>query len=231
METKNIKAIVSILELVRQLEERSTNPETLDKKTLAKCAAILRGRGYSNVEISDFLKVDERTVQRYMKKMRLEIALNLDDNFQKELAAEIMNNARQQSQRLLRLSHSNDISTYEEARIVFMSNQIMLAGVMLLEKLGYLYKEIGINQLTMGGNSVSETKLREALGRNLIYAKKLTQDQKRRIIGYYFFRMQNSPNKEEEIRRDIDDLVFSFVGESERYKALTGKPAEESVAL
>lgn len=231
MKNNERRAIVNIVELVRQIEDRTLDPKTLDKKTLSRSAMILRSRGHSNIEISDLLKVDERTVLRYMKKAKSEVTIDFNADFQKEIAEEIMNDARQHSQRVLRLSYSRDLSASEEARIISMSYQIMLSGAIFLEKLGYLYKDIGINQLTTGGNSINETRLREALGKNLIYAKKLTQEQKSKIVSYYFSQMQIFPDKEEEIRRDVDALVFTYTGESEMYEAMTGKHANESVAL
>ncbi len=230
MESKEKKAVVNILELVKRIEDRAIDPQTLDKKTLIVCASRLRWRGHSNIEISDLLNVDERTVLRYLKKSKFDAVIDFNADFQKEIATEIINSARQHSQRVLRLSHSPNLTAYEEARMLTMSYQIMASGAMILEKLGYLYREIGINQVTMGGSSIDEKKLREALGKNLIYANKLTQEQKRKIVYYFFSQMQIDPKKEEEIRRGVDTLVFNFAEESEMYNAMIGKHINDNVA-
>lgn len=77
-----------IEEIANKLEVGLISPGTLDKETLAKCALFFKSRRYSEDEIACFLDVTVRTVERYIKKIKMENALRLGENFQKNLISD-----------------------------------------------------------------------------------------------------------------------------------------------
>lgn len=138
----NNPAKMSIFELVKQLEKGAVNPASLSKDALRKCADVYKARGYSNSQIAEILNVDDKTVQRYIKQQREENSLTIGDNFQKNMVGEIIRNWRNQYQRLIKLSYSDDLTPNEIMKAIYFGHQVEKDGVELLERLGYLTKEV-----------------------------------------------------------------------------------------
>lgn len=132
----------SIFDLVKDLEKKAVKPSSLSREALRKCADVYKGRGYSNTQIAEILEVDEKTVQRYIKQQREENSLTIGKNFQKNIVGEIIRNWKTQYQRLLKLSYSDDLTPNEIMKAIYLAHQVEKDGVALLERLGYLTKEV-----------------------------------------------------------------------------------------
>ncbi|MGA2774970.1 MAG: helix-turn-helix domain-containing protein [Candidatus Omnitrophota bacterium] len=155
---KTAYANLSLAELAKQLEIKIVDPATVDKKDLMKCALFFKSRGYSSEEIADHLKVDVRTVQRYIQQMRLENSLEFGPDFQRRIVREVIDDYAVRQQRLLKLSYAEDLSSYEQAKILFMCHQLQLSSMMLLERLGYLNKATGTSDLWRSTNKAQVAK-------------------------------------------------------------------------
>jgi len=140
---------LSIPELAQQIEDRKVDPKIFDKVALRKCAIFFKRRAYSNEDIAEILGVSSRTAMRYLRKIRAENSLKLGVNFQQELLGGILNNLKLRYQRLLRLSYSCNLSDYERARIVLMCHQVEMDGITLLNRLGYMSKEQGMEEVNL----------------------------------------------------------------------------------
>jgi transposase len=144
---KKGKEISSISELAKQLENKTINPAGQRKGDLKKCADLFKSRGYSNTDIAEILDVDEKTVQRYIKDQREENALAISSNFQKQIIGEVVRDWHKQYYRLLRLSYSEGITANEVMKAIYLAHQVEKDGVELLERLGYLSKSVGIDDI------------------------------------------------------------------------------------
>ncbi len=144
---KKVKEISSILELAKQLENKTINPTGQRKGDLKKCADLFKSRGYSNTDIAEILDVDEKTVQRYIKDQREENALAISSNFQKQIVGEIVRDWHKQYYRLLRLSYSEGMTANEVMKAIYLAHQVEKDGIELLERLGYLSKSVGMDDI------------------------------------------------------------------------------------
>jgi len=137
---------LSITELAKKVENQIIDSKVLNKELLEKCAVFYKvRRGYSNEDIAEILQVCTRTVERYIRNVRLDNSLQIGSNFQNEILGEVFNNLRLRYERLWRLSYSDQLSDYEKARVIFMCDQIEMNELLLLSRLGYLSKEQGLD--------------------------------------------------------------------------------------
>jgi len=144
---KNMEVRNSIFELAKQLENKSINPSDARKGDLKKCADLFKSRGYSNADIAEILDVDEKTVQRYIKDQREENALAISSDFQKQMVGEVVRDWHKQYYRLLRLSYSEGMTANEVMKAIYLAHQVEKDGIELLERLGYLSKSVGADDI------------------------------------------------------------------------------------
>ena len=227
MESKEKKVAVQISELVRQLEEQSSDPKILDKSTLRECAVFLKNKGYSSTEIGHVLKVNERTIQRYMKEYRKKTRLGLGENFHQDFVGEIVNNMRLRCQRLWKLAYSGKLSAYEEARVICMIHQIEMNKVAVLERLGYLQESQGKDELAKAYDlSVEKREQQEVMRMLWFHDKRLTSEQIEHLNNYYIGEKRIYPHKADEIPQRMNLMINMLVGENEdNMKELKGVAA------
>lgn len=210
------KVVAQISELIRQLEEQLIDPKTLDKITLQECAAVLKTRGYSSTEIANFLKVNERTIQRYIKVYRTKIKLELGENFQQELVAEIVNNMRLRCQRLWRLVHSGTLSASEEARAICAIHQIEMDKLSMMERLGYIQESQIREEVIRGYESAVDKREQEEVSRQpWIHDKRLTPEQITELKKFYISENRVYPHKSKELPKRMKILVEIATDENE----------------
>lgn len=216
MGSKEKKLALPISELVRQLEEQITDPNTLDKTTLKECAVFLRNKGYSSPEIARVLKVNERTIQRYMKMYRSEIKLELGEHFQLDFVGEIVNSMRLRCQRLWRLVYSGTLSVSEEARAICAIHQIEMDKLLMLERLGYIQESQGKQETSTAYEFSIEKRGQEEVMKMLwIHDKRLTLQQVDFLKNEYICQMRFYPHKVKEIPKRINLIIDMFIEENE----------------
>jgi len=215
---------LSISELVQKLKKGEIDSKELDKKVLWECARRLKREGFSWSEIASIFKTTERTAQRYLKKAKEEITLNLKNNFQLELAGEMLNNWRSRIQRLQRLLDSGKLSAFEEARVVLMAQKIEEELTEMFVKLGYFSKAQGDYDQRHAGLNASEIRERRAMGKRWMLAKKLTPDQRRSIADYYSHNIYQFPFLEKEIRKRTDEMLDKYMAENEILRKSKTRP-------
>ena len=139
MENENKKSdAVSVAEIINGLEAGTLKPGQFTKTVLGECAIVMKSRGYTNLEIGQLLQVTPRTVQRYLMRAREGNSLIASVDYQKNFMNETVGNLSAQSQRLIRLSYSTEISDSDRIRAIFAACQVQQNMVAMLERLGYL---------------------------------------------------------------------------------------------
>lgn len=139
---------MSVPELARQLEKRTIMPEGIRKAIRLECAWYLKSWGRSNAELGRLLALNVKMIQRYIAKKKKGISLKDDPGFQRELMSDIVYGWRARRQRLLRLSYADDISLAEELKILYLQHQIDKDMVEMLERVGYLSREFGLEDMS-----------------------------------------------------------------------------------
>ena len=138
---------MSTLELIERLKAKEITVAGLPKEILRRCALFMRSRGHSYSYIAEVMELSDKTIQRYVHEMREQESLKLGANFQKSIAAEFLNSWRAHSQRLLMLSYSPDLSVAEQIKTIFVLHQVEKDGIEVLERLGYLNKLTGEDEV------------------------------------------------------------------------------------
>ena len=137
----NLKAM-SAFDLIKQIEAGNLDPKTLSSDQKEICVEILFGRGYSNAMIAEELQVNVKWVYRAVKRIRHEKKLVIYPGYQKELVSELDRNWRIQSSRLTKMSFSEELSVGDRVRAILAAHQIQKNGLEMLERLGYVGKDI-----------------------------------------------------------------------------------------
>lgn len=202
----------SIFDFAKQLENKTTSPASLSKQILKKCAELFKSRGYSNIDIGQILEVDEKTIQRYIKDQREENALIIGANFQRQLVGEVVRTWRSQYYRLLRLSYSEDLTSNEVMKSIYLAHQVQKDGIELLERLGYLSKATGIDDIRKAieedrfGKISKQEELEDALekARNILKPAQIDQ-----ILKYL---EDHGKEMEEKIR----SMTARFIADNEQ---------------
>ena len=131
----------SVLDIVEALENKTLNPKELSKGTLKECIRVMRGKGYSSLEVGQTLKISTRSVQRCMEKIRRENVPKTSVDFQKGVVGEVINNLKAQYYRLIKISYMEDITCYERIRAIFAACQILKDATIIMERFGFLSKQ------------------------------------------------------------------------------------------
>lgn len=209
---------LSIPEVAQQIENRKIDPKMLDKAVLEKLAVYYKSRrGYKKEDIAEILQVCIRTVERYIANVRSENSLEIGVNFQDELLGEILSNSRLRYQRLWRLSYSDNLSDYEKARTILMSDQIEMNEIAFLSRLGYLSQEQGLDTVE---NIEEEAK---EMGRELKESVKkqislLNSQQWQATLNVF-------KSEKQKAEAMLEKMIKNYLVENEKQKNMTGDVA------
>jgi Tfp pilus assembly major pilin PilA len=202
----------TISELATQLESGSINAASLSGRARRGCALFFKSLRYENADIAAILNVGVRQVQRYFEKSKEETALALEPDFQGKIVDKIMKRSDARIQRMIRLSHAKDLSSYERARIIGMCHQIDMDNMALLEKYGYLNKD----QAKIDIDRAAETRKIEDEMRHREMFIKLTKSQQQQIQAAITEYAKESIKREKEICKSLDEMYFGFVEENKK---------------
>lgn len=182
MEKLDVKKM-SVQDIVKALEDKSISLEEVDKNILKECVVVMKNWGYRNSEIGNLLKVSDRSVQRYVSDVRESNSLATTADFQKRFMAEAISNFRTQYYRLIRISHSEGVTTFEKTRAIFAACQVLKDVIVIMERLGYVSIE---NTQKLKAQEEEQIRLTDYLAKRVTeFApdyKTLTLDQQGEII-------------------------------------------------
>ena len=204
----------SIEENAKKLEEGIINPKSLDKKTLAEYAIFYKSRRYPEERIARILCVTKRTVERYIKKIKMENSLQLGENFQKNLLNEVMYYWQESLRRLTHLSYKQGLRPYEECKMIHMCHEVMMDGIALLERLSYLDKQQSMLDITSKNDHAMmiDKIMRDPLMKK---SKKLTQEQRNEVAEFIGRECKEGLNAKE-FRKEWKKMVDNFSAENKR---------------
>lgn len=210
---------LSISELAKKIESQIIDPKMLSKEVLEKCAVFYKvRRGYTNEDIAEILQVCSRTVERYIKNVRLNNSLQIGANFQDEILGEVLNNLRLRYERLWRLSYSDQLSDYEKARVIFMCDQIEMNKLLLLSRLGYLNKEQALDAFKELKEEMEDLRRRD---------NELRDERLRSLTSQQFQYLREVwKAKSAETEVVLEKIVADCEAENERQIELTGHVAD-----
>ena len=128
----------SVLDLIRGLQSGSTSGASLTPGDRWRCVEHLSAEGYSAAEISEILKVSQRTIARDRTVIRQHNALERDPKLTAEMVGYLVQQAEQgvgRIRRVIRDSHTSPGVKIDGERACWLiSNQL----VERLQSLGYL---------------------------------------------------------------------------------------------
>ena len=132
MEKLDVKKM-SVQDIVKALEDKSISLQEVDKNILKECVVVMKNWGYRNSEIGSLLEISDRSVQRYVNDVRESNSLSATVDFQRQFMAEAISNFRTQYYRLIRMSHSEGVTTLEKTRAIFAACQVLKDVIVMLK--------------------------------------------------------------------------------------------------
>ena len=131
-------ATMSVYDIAMAIELGKLDPGHVEKDTQIDCVFVYRARRYPIAQIAALLKVDVRTVSRYVAEGRKKNAIKASSDFQAEFIGDSLNNLWAQYARLIRWSYSDELSEADKIRASLSACQIQKYAIELMERLGYL---------------------------------------------------------------------------------------------
>jgi len=131
---------MSVYDIAMAFEQGKMDPVKVEKDVLIECALVYRSKRYPISQIAAILKVDSRTVSRYVAEARKNNAIKANPFFQAEFVGDSLNNLWAQYARLIRWSYSDELSESDKIRAALSACQIQKYAIELMERLGYLSK-------------------------------------------------------------------------------------------
>lgn len=226
----------SIADLAKQILEGQLDPKTLDRAVIKKIAVHLKDLAYSSEEIAHHLKVDKRTIQRYIRDHKKSFALELEDGFQKNFLGEFLNDVRLHRQYLWRLIHSGDLSGSDKLKAICALNQVAMNAVGVLERLGYLTEARAKQELLEGTEASIERRDQEEVSRmTWICDSRLRPDQHDFLKRFYIGEKHSYPHKQKEIveklRRFIEEIAEENAEEFKKKQEEAAKRVTSSTRI
>ncbi len=128
----------SVLDLIRGLQSGSTSGASLTPGDRRRCVEHLSAEGYSAAEISDILKVSQRTIARDRTVIRQHNALERDPKLTAEMVGYLVQQAEQgvsRIRRVIRDSHTSPGVKIDGERACWLITKELVER---LQSLGYL---------------------------------------------------------------------------------------------
>jgi hypothetical protein len=220
MEKVDVKKM-SVQDIVKALEDKSISPEKVDKNILKQCVVVMKNWGYRNSEIGSILNVSERSIQRYVNDVRVSNSLATTIDFQKHFMAEAINNFRTQYYRLIRISHTEDITTFEKTKAIFAACQVLKDVIVILERLGYVSIENTLKIREEEEKKILEkNKTIKFISESVSDYSALTRDQQKDVIKHWY---KDSDYLNNKLFKSI-----SKIAAENKAKGIKGEPIEKS---
>ena len=129
---------ISAVELLQNINTGLTDPKLLDKLSRQRCIELLIAEGYRRPQISQVLKVSEKTVNRDMKEIRARNELTPDIGFAKQTIGDFFQKAINHHAYLTRLARSKEANTSEKVSAEYAAWRVLRELVDKFQSLGYL---------------------------------------------------------------------------------------------
>ena len=128
----------SVIALMRRIQRGDLDPQNLAIESRQSCVAHLTIEGYSTPEISEILKVSDRTIIRDRREIRRSNAVQEDPKLVGEIVGQLVSHAEYSIAQIRRTIRDKAVTPRDRIEGVRTSWQIMDQYVARLQSLGYL---------------------------------------------------------------------------------------------
>ncbi|MDD5670046.1 MAG: ECF-type sigma factor [Candidatus Omnitrophica bacterium] len=129
---------IPILTIIQQIRDKQLDPKLLSTEECVQCTEALMFEGYSEAQIAQVLGCSQRTIKRYLEKIRGRNALKPNMDFAMKMIGHMSLSAEISRAYLMRLARRQDGSAQEKLQAEFMAWTVMKQKIELLQSLGYL---------------------------------------------------------------------------------------------
>jgi len=131
-------ADISAVQLLQDINSGFTNPKLLDKPNRQRCVELLIAEGYRHAQISQVLKVSEKTIARDIKDIKVHNELTPNIGFAKQAVGDLFQKAMNHHAYLMRLARLKEANISEKVQAEFAAWRILREFVERMQTLGYL---------------------------------------------------------------------------------------------
>ena len=129
---------ISAVELLQNINSGLTDSKLLDKLSRRRCVELLIAEGCKHAQISQVLKVSEKTVTRDIKEIKVRNELTPDIGFAKQTVGDLFQKAMNHHAYLMRLARIKNASVSEKMQSEFAAWRVLKELTEKLQSLGYL---------------------------------------------------------------------------------------------
>ena len=128
----------SAMQLLQDINSGIIDPKQLDKPSRQRCIELLIAEGYTYSQISQVLKISEKTISRDVKEIKARNELTPNIEFAKQFIGEVFQKAMNSHSFLIRLARSKDATNPEKIQAEFAAWRLLKELVERMQLLGYL---------------------------------------------------------------------------------------------
>ncbi|MFA7254678.1 MAG: sigma factor-like helix-turn-helix DNA-binding protein [Candidatus Omnitrophota bacterium] len=129
---------IPILTIIQKIKDKQLDPKLLSMEECVQCAEALMLEGYSEAQIAQVLSCSQRSVKRYLERIREKNSLKPDVGLALKLIGAMSTSAEIHRAYLMRLARRTDGSISEKLQAEFMAWTVIKQKTELLQSLGYL---------------------------------------------------------------------------------------------
>jgi hypothetical protein len=128
----------SALQLLQEINSGLIDPKLLDKQSRQQCIELLILEGYTYPQISQALKVSEKTIGRDVKEIKVHNELTPNIEFAKQTIGDLFQKGINHHSYLMRLARSKEASVSEKMQSEFAAWKVLKELIEKFQTLGYL---------------------------------------------------------------------------------------------
>lgn len=127
-----------ILVLIQRIKDGTVNPKTLPPEDRQRCVDFLWREGYTQEQIGQVLKRNERTIRRDLERIEERNSMSPSVDLAKKIIGNTYQKAMGHHRYLMRLARNPDASNSEKAQSEFLAWRVLKEMVEKMQSLGYL---------------------------------------------------------------------------------------------
>ena len=127
-----------ILDLIQKIKDELFEPRLLSPEVRQQCIEVLIGEGMNKYSIAQILKRSENTIYRDMSEIRQRNAIVPSIELAKQIAGELLTNARIHHAYLMRLARNKESSASDKINAELSAWHVLDGLVERMQSLGYL---------------------------------------------------------------------------------------------
>jgi len=133
-----IKEECAILSIIQEIKDGLRDPKSLPKEDRQQCVEVCILEGYSQIQITQLLRCNEKTVRRDIIDIRAKNALTPNVEFVKQVVGELYSKGINHHGYLMRLARSKEASVSEKVQAEYAAWKVLKDLSEILQSVGYL---------------------------------------------------------------------------------------------